>query len=309
MSKTKADKTEESKTQKEFKDLCFTDDIIFNEVMKNNVDIAKEMLEVILNKTITKITYIESQKEYQIMPGARGTRFDIYVEDDKNVIYDIEMQIALDKNIGKRIRVYQGRMDLDAIHKGQKYNELRKSYIIFICMYNPFDLFMMKINHPKTLVKYTFDMTCREIEELRQTDDKVPNDAVLRLDTGANVIFVNPFGDKSNCTKREKDLYNYLAKRAYKENSGFLSDRIEQKAKDTLTLDSVEARFVDMQMKLDIEHEKARIEEKEENAKGLLALGISDEQIIKGINITKERLEEIKQSMLNIGNSDFEENQ
>jgi predicted transposase/invertase (TIGR01784 family) len=42
------------------------------------------------------------------------------------------------KNLPKRLRYYQGSIDLDLINKGEDYRKLAKSYIIFICT---FDLF------------------------------------------------------------------------------------------------------------------------------------------------------------------------
>ena len=46
------------------------------------------------------------------------------------------MQVSQKSNFPKRMRYYQGMIDLNLIERGADYNVLRKSYIIFIC---PFD--------------------------------------------------------------------------------------------------------------------------------------------------------------------------
>lgn len=68
-----------------------------------------------------------------------------------------EMQVSQKSNFPKRIRYYQGMIDLNLIERGADYNDLRKSYIIFIC---PFDVF------EKGLHKYTFENQCMEMSEL-----------------------------------------------------------------------------------------------------------------------------------------------
>ena len=55
------------------------------------------------------------------------------------------------------MRYYQGMIDLNVISKGEDYNNLKKSYIIFICNYDEFKL-------GKHI--YTFENRCKEIPEL-----------------------------------------------------------------------------------------------------------------------------------------------
>ena len=42
------------------------------------------------------------------------------------------------KNLPKRARYYRGMIDLNILEKGKDYNQLKKSYVIFICNYDPF---------------------------------------------------------------------------------------------------------------------------------------------------------------------------
>ncbi len=87
---------------------------------------------------IKRIEYPESQKTIDISLPAKSVRLDIYVEDDKNTVYNIEMQTSSNENIPKRSRYYQGMIDLNILDKGGDYSELKKSFVIFVCT---FDLF------------------------------------------------------------------------------------------------------------------------------------------------------------------------
>ena len=49
--------------------------------------------------------------------------------------------------------IYQAMMDMDVLNRGEFYTKLRKSYIIFICTFDPFD---------RKLSQYTFRETCAE---------------------------------------------------------------------------------------------------------------------------------------------------
>ena len=65
-------------------------------------------------------------------------RLDVYVRDDKNTVYDIEMQVVNTGELPKRTRFYQSMLDLQLLDKGQTYKRLKPSYIIFICLFDTF---------------------------------------------------------------------------------------------------------------------------------------------------------------------------
>ncbi len=65
----------------------------------------------------------------------------------------VECQTYKIESIGKRTRYYQAMIDADSLLKGAAYSELKESYIIFICLDDPFD---------KGLPAYTFERKCRE---------------------------------------------------------------------------------------------------------------------------------------------------
>ena len=139
---------------KEYDELLFTDDFLFCKVLENNEDLCKELLELILGKKIRRINYLAKQKVIDITSDGKGVRLDVYLEDDENTVFDIEMQTTTSRYLPKRTRYYQGMIDLNLIEKGADYKELKKSYIIFICMKNPFK--------QKELHLYTFENRCNE---------------------------------------------------------------------------------------------------------------------------------------------------
>ncbi len=87
---------------------------------------------------------------------------DVYVMDNREIVYDIEMQIRDTKELPKRSRYYQGMMDLQIIDKGEYYKKLNKSYIIFICLFDVYG----KGRH-----RYTFENMCKEDKSISMGDD------------------------------------------------------------------------------------------------------------------------------------------
>ena len=123
---------------KSYEELDFTDDFMFCKIMENNADLCKELAELILGRQIGKIMPVESQKAIEITADGKGVRFDVYMEDDAQTLYDIEMQQVTARALPKRMRYYQGMIDLNQMERGAKYEDLKNSYIIFICCNQPF---------------------------------------------------------------------------------------------------------------------------------------------------------------------------
>ena len=96
---------------------------------------------------------------------AKGIRMDVYADDGKNggegTLYNVEMQQRDEYNISKRSRYYQSAMDIDALARGVDYSELKNTYIIFICLFDPFG---------KGRQRYTFTKICEEENEIRLDD-------------------------------------------------------------------------------------------------------------------------------------------
>ena len=141
--------------------LPFTDDRIFMNVMRSP-KICRALLELILpNEEIGAIRLkksdnplidnseidegadenlsVETQKTLKLEADAHGVRFDAFVESSK-LWADIEMQTDNDSMIDKRARYYHANMDLDFLEQGQPYENLKPSYVIFICTFDHFNM-------------------------------------------------------------------------------------------------------------------------------------------------------------------------
>ena len=148
-----------SEAGKAWENLTIADNFIFQKVMRKK-RLCKRLIENILQIKIRKIVFPEMEKDIRIRRDSKSVRLDVYVEDDAGMLYDIEMQTTdyTDPTaLPKRTRYYQAMMDMDVLNnKGELYTKLRKTYIIFICTFDPFD---------RNLSQYTFRETMATADE------------------------------------------------------------------------------------------------------------------------------------------------
>ena len=117
-----------------WKDLKLTDDYLFSRIMREE-DFCKLFLEMLMGIRIQKVVYLEAQKEVTLFPHSKGVRMDVYLEGDGE-IYNIEMQTARRTNLVKRMRYYHSAIDVDSLLRGNPYDRLKKSFVIFICNFD-----------------------------------------------------------------------------------------------------------------------------------------------------------------------------
>ena len=167
---------------KAYEDLEFTDDFMFCKILENNPKLCKELAQMITGEKFGEIKTDESQKSIRIIPDGHGVRFDVYLSDGKTIA-DIEMQTELKDNLPKRSRYYQSVVDVADFEKNTDYKNLKKSFIIFITLKNPFPDYYLR--------KYTFVNMCREEKRLELGDDAIK-------------IFLTPDGKKGGMQKEMK---------------------------------------------------------------------------------------------------------
>ena len=115
---------------KPFEELTFSDSFLFGEVMMDET-ICKDVLEIILGIEIARVVILEKEKQQSNIPEQKSIRMDIYVEDEENTVYNVEMQVEDKKDTPKRSRYYQGLLDAKLLPAGSKsYNLLNKSFVI-----------------------------------------------------------------------------------------------------------------------------------------------------------------------------------
>lgn len=136
--------------------LRFSDDPMFKMVMERE-DICRDVLARILDKPIGEITYHDTEHEHQVAPGLKNVRMDTYIVESNGRLYDVEMQMRNNPKLPLRFRGYQAVLDASWLKRGEHYSKLRESYIVFICMNDPF---------ASGLPVYTLDRVCAEKPDL-----------------------------------------------------------------------------------------------------------------------------------------------
>ena len=245
--------------KKSYDELDFTDDFLFCHIMMANEDLCIELTEMITGRKIKSILKADDQESVSLTYDGKGVRFDVYFEDEDNVVYDIEMQSTLKGNLQKRTRYYQGMIDLNTLRSGKDYNDLSESYLIFICNFAMFG----KKRHI-----YTFENICREDREIFLSD-------------GSHRIFLCAEGEADDCSDKMKDFLNYIAKQEVK---GALSQRIRREVEESRKHEKWRLDYMTL-----LEHYK---EEREEGREEGRKEGRSEERI-NGIRIfIKDKLED-----------------
>lgn len=125
---------------REYEQLHITNRFMFNKVMSDK-KLCSKVLQCLTGKEISEIKSIVTENCIEITEDSRGVRYDVYVEDADDRVFDAEMQNF--KNNGEmplRSRYYQSMIDLVMMSSGQRFTKLKESYVIFICNFDPFGI-------------------------------------------------------------------------------------------------------------------------------------------------------------------------
>lgn len=169
-----------------YKDLTITNDFMFANVF-TDTEISRELIEVIFNKPVGNMTFLDSQKTFKSNQNSKGTRLDV-IMNDSNSYYNFEMQNRKFKNLSKRRIYYKSNIITHLLKQGQDYEELPKVNVIFICNFDYFG---------KGECVYTFDNCCCE------------NRNLILEDSGIDV-FINIKGYKNANTPAQSNLFKYF---------------------------------------------------------------------------------------------------
>lgn len=172
---------------KPIEQLTITDDFMFGAVMRDP-KLLKPLLEMILGVKIQRIEYPELQKTLNERYTSKSIRLDVYVADEVGTVYNVEIQTSDKKHLPRRTRYYQGMIDLHILEKGEDYTALQRSFVIFICTYDPFG---------QGRWVYTFENLCRE------------NPAIALRD-GATRAILNTKGSVGEISEDMKSLLRYM---------------------------------------------------------------------------------------------------
>jgi predicted transposase/invertase (TIGR01784 family) len=280
---------------KKWEDLTITDDFMFCKVM-SDPDICKELLEILLHIKIERLEFQEPQKSFKLTSESRGIRLDVYVK-DSNRVFDIELQTTNERNLELRTRYYQGVMDISELEKGEFFSNMKESYIIFICMFDPFGADMPIYTVKQTFKeneKLIFDDKTHKIFYNVNAFEKLSND----VETKAFLEYLCKHQSTTKFTQsletavyRNKNNQNW--RQDYMTLAYNLSLAAEKAFENGFSAGEERGRNEGISIVLSQgitqgEHKKAV-----ETAKKFLAMGLSVEQVATGTGLSPEEIEKL----------------
>lgn len=167
--------------------ITLRDNLMFATVFRDP-KLCSELLEIVLGVPVERVVLVDTEVSKVPELGAKGIRMDVYVADGSGAIYDVEMQNANEGNLAKRSRYYLSANDMDSIVPGMDYDDMRDSFVIFVCSFDPFG---------RELPCYSITPCCRE-------------DAVEMPD-GTTRVFVNATAWDKCADQRLAAFLRYLS--------------------------------------------------------------------------------------------------
>jgi len=253
---------------KSYDELTIQDNFIFQKIMRNK-RICKQTLERLLDIDIKDISYPEEEKSIDVRLDSKSIRMDVYVNDENGTVFNVEMQTSKNmEELSKRTRYYQAMIDIDLLEKGQDYDALNNTYIIFICT---FDIFKGKRH------KYTFSNLCEE-------------DNGVKLNDGTTKMFLSTKGEKDDVSKALKNFLDYVDGHAPADE---LMKEIDTEVMTVKSCDEWRREYMTLELEIrkreKIEREKGRIEGKIELIKNLMKnMKLSAEAAMEAAGIPKK---------------------
>ncbi len=271
-----------------WENLTFANNFIFCKVLEENPDITKEILELLLDIQIDHIEQPASQKEFKVDFDSRGIRFDVYVKDGDGRSFDIEIQTSHFLDLGKRARYYQGLTDVDNVQSGMDYDVLKDSYVIFLCLGDPFG---------QGLPVYTFRYRADE------------NTSILMGDGTVNIFFNAKKYAKMKSEKMQAFCEYLCGQKADSDFTDRLSVLVErlklnsQRRHEYMTWEQEIKRMERIAREEALEEgreeglSQGRIETRIETAKNLLDMQLLPEQIAKATGLSLEQVVDLQKEI------------
>ena len=187
------------KYQSKIQKFCLMDDTFMSKVFEDK-RCTELVLRIILNRDDLIVDHVNCQQDIKNLQG-RSIRMDILAHDRKGVMYNIEVQNDDAGADPKRARYNSSLLDANITEAGDKYDQLRETYVIFITRNDVLG---------SGLPIYHIDRTIEE------TGEKFKDDA--------HIIYVN--SSIQNETKLGKLMQDFWCKRGEEMNYEVLAERV-----------------------------------------------------------------------------------
>ena len=272
---------------KRWEDLTITDDFMFCKVM-SDPDICKELLEILLHIKIERLEFQEPQKSFRLTSESKGIRLDVYVK-DSNRVFDIELQTTNERNLELRTRYYQGVMDISELEKGEFFSNMKESYIIFICMFDPFGAGMPIYTVKQTFAeneKLIFDDKTHKIFYNVKAFEKIAND----VETKAFLEYLCKHQSTTKFTQSlETAVYRNKNNQNWRKDYMTLAYNLSLAAEKAAKKAREEGISIGRNEGISLGAQQAKLE----TAKTLLAFGDSIEKVSKVTGLSIDEIEKL----------------
>ncbi len=266
----------------------FSNKLMFALVMQDEEICAEFIQRLFPGKKVKSITFpndIKITPEKTIVTGvlSRSVRLDVLFEDESEV-YDIEMQVEKEPELPKRSRYYHTSMDTHFLKKGKPYKDLQPSYLIFMCIHDPFE---------RGEAVYQFQMIDKNLQ--------------LQLADEAYTIILAIDCPKGKIPKELETFFTYVGRDEVDEHDAFVK-RIHEKVEE-VNRDAEVTEIMTLEEELKIRWhygydegeavglERGRSEgatqKQREIAKSMVKEGIAKEVIEKITGLSAEEVEEL----------------
>ncbi len=111
--------------------LTLMDDIFMGAFFEGQPQCAEEVLRAVLDKPSLKVLSLDVKRELTSFQ-ARSVQLDVFAIDEDGTLYDIEVQRDPERAKPQRARFYAALMDSEALAKGDGFENLPESYVVFI---------------------------------------------------------------------------------------------------------------------------------------------------------------------------------
>ena len=168
------------------------DNFVFFKVMQDKELCLGLLRRIFPNLNIVKIMDPDQEKVIASAKDSKSVRMDLLVREindsgEETRVFNLEMQVVSNSVLPKRSRYYQSMLDIDILERGEDYNKLIPSYVVFICVTDMFT---------DNRVKYTFKNMCEENYQ--------------ELGDEREIIFLNASGEFGEVSDELQNFLNYV---------------------------------------------------------------------------------------------------